>query len=187
MNSGIYKIVNNITGDIYVGSAVDIKRRFRKHKSDLNLHRHPNIILQRAFDKYGEVNLLFDIIECVNNKNNLIVKEQHYIDTLNPKYNILKIAGSRLGHKSSEETKQKLSKILLGNKRTLGYKNSEETILKHSKTFKVLSPKGDIISGTNFRKFCLDNNLDASHMYKVFNGKLNHHKGWTKVINKGEK
>lgn len=39
-----------------------------------------------------------------------MVREQYYIDSLNPEYNILKMAGSRLGHKHSEETKAKLRK-----------------------------------------------------------------------------
>lgn len=36
-------------------------------------------------------------------------REQHYLDTLNLNYNVLKIAGSFLGHKYSEESKAKLS------------------------------------------------------------------------------
>ena len=34
----------------------------------------------------------------------MIEREQYYIDTLNPEYNILKIAGSPLGYIHSEET-----------------------------------------------------------------------------------
>ena len=33
-----------------------------------------------------------------------MAREQHYIDTLNPEYNILRIAGSRLGSKQSPDT-----------------------------------------------------------------------------------
>ncbi|WP_353824311.1 NUMOD3 domain-containing DNA-binding protein, partial [Acinetobacter baumannii] len=39
---------------------------------------------------------------------------QYYFDTLNPKYNILKIAGSSKGVILSEETKAKISKSLKG-------------------------------------------------------------------------
>jgi group I intron endonuclease len=41
-------------------------------------------------------------------------REQYYIDKLNPEYNTLKIAGSSLGHKMTEETKTKISKSLKG-------------------------------------------------------------------------
>lgn len=44
----------------------------------------------------------------------LIKREQHYIDLLKPKYNILKIAGSRLGAKHSEEVKAKIKAGALG-------------------------------------------------------------------------
>jgi group I intron endonuclease len=51
--------------------------------------------------KYGPKRLNWDIKEYCN-KEDLINREQYYMDTLNPKYNILKPAGS--GH--SEETAQ---------------------------------------------------------------------------------
>ena len=35
-------------------------------------------------------------------------REQYYLDCLKPEYNILKIAGSSLGFKHSEETKVKI-------------------------------------------------------------------------------
>jgi hypothetical protein len=44
-----------------------------------------------------------EILEYCN-KNSLILREQYYINLLNPSYNILKTAGSRLGFKCSKET-----------------------------------------------------------------------------------
>jgi len=133
MSSGIYKIANKMTGDFYIGSAVDIKQRFKNHKSELKYNRHPNIILQRVFNKYGLENLQFEIIETVNNTNKLIEIEQLYLDNLNPKYNILKIAGSRLGTKHSKETRKKLSDSHKGPRPyRLGFKHSEESKMKMS-------------------------------------------------------
>ena len=130
MNSGIYKIANKVTGDFYIGSAINIDRRFSQHKSDLKKQRHRNQILQRTNDKYGFDNLSFEVIELINDKNSLISREQFYIDTLNPKYNIRKIANSNLGLKWSAETKYKLSKARLGKKL------SEETKRKMSESKK---------------------------------------------------
>jgi len=42
---------------------------------------------------------------------NCIEREQYYIDLLKPEYNILKLAGSSLGHIYSEETKEKMRKL----------------------------------------------------------------------------
>ena len=51
--SGIYKIVNRVTGKCYVGQSVTIKKRIREHFRLLRQGKHSNPHLQRAFDKYG--------------------------------------------------------------------------------------------------------------------------------------
>ena len=61
--SGIYQIRNFINGKIYIGSAVNLYRRKYEHLYDLSSSTHHNIHLQRAFDKYGEQNFVFEIIE----------------------------------------------------------------------------------------------------------------------------
>ena len=58
---------------------------------------------------------------------------QFYFDLLNPELNILKIAGSSLGHKASPETLKKLSLAKSGSNHHLYGKNhSEETRIKMS-------------------------------------------------------
>ena len=49
-----------------------------------------------------------DILEYCE-KEELITREQYYIDEINPSYNILKIAGSSNGFTHSEETKRLMS------------------------------------------------------------------------------
>lgn len=107
---GIYKLI--INERIYVGSAVNLKKRLTQHLSDLKSNRHSNIHLQRAFNKYQSIE--FDIIEIVSDVQRLIEREQHYIDTLNPQYNIALKAGSQLGFTHTEETKRKLSELQKG-------------------------------------------------------------------------
>jgi group I intron endonuclease len=74
-------------------------------------------------------------------KDDLLKIEQYFLDSYNPYFNCLKIAGRPLGFKHSEETKKRLSKLMkgnnhgIGNKSSLGKKQSPETILKRvSKT-----------------------------------------------------
>ena len=112
--SGIYKIQSKIKPErIYVGSAVDYKHRWICHLSDLRKDKHGNSRLQNHFNKYGESDLKFSIlVGCA--KENLIAYEQFYIDSLNPWFNILPHAGSRLGQKTSEETKLKQSLLKIG-------------------------------------------------------------------------
>lgn len=53
--------------------------------------------------KYGYNKFSLDILEYCE-PSLLIKREQYYLDTLKPEYNILKIAGSSLGYKHSPET-----------------------------------------------------------------------------------
>lgn len=107
MKSGIYKIINKINNKIYIGSAKNIKQRLKNHKTCLINNKHCNEYLQLSFNKYGNDCFIFEIIEyCEIEK--LVEREQYYIDTLNPEYNICRVAYSRLGTKHSEETKKKI-------------------------------------------------------------------------------
>lgn len=83
---GIYRIKNLINGKCYYGSSKNIETRWLKHKNDLNKGNHINIILQRAWDKYGGDNFSFEVVEECD-KNIILEREQYYLD-LNPDYNI---------------------------------------------------------------------------------------------------
>ena len=125
--SGIYQIQSKIHPDrIYIGSAVNIQRRWFGHIFDLRKNKHGNSKLQRHFNKYGEQDFNFTTLEeCY--KESLIQREQHYIDAVNPWFNIAKIAGSSmLGRNHSEETRYKMSEKLVGNSRNIGRSFSEE-------------------------------------------------------------
>lgn len=82
--SGIYKITNNITGEFYIGSSNDVKRRWVTHKSPSKWKRRPGMKLYQAFIKYGLDNFTFEVIERTDN---LREREQYYIEQLKPSYN----------------------------------------------------------------------------------------------------
>ncbi len=117
MISGIYKIVNNINNKIYIGSAINLSRRFKEHIRTLKSNKHHNKKMQNSWNKHGENNFSFVIIEYCE-KEKLILREQHYIDEINPEYNICRIAGNTLGTKMSDEQKKHLSVINTGKKLT---------------------------------------------------------------------
>jgi group I intron endonuclease len=83
---GIYRIKNLVNGKIYYGSSKDIKKRWRTHKNKLNNGKHHNSPLLNAWNKYGEENFIFEIIELCDEKI-LLEREQYYLD-LKPEYNI---------------------------------------------------------------------------------------------------
>lgn len=110
--SGIYQIRNLVNGKIYVGSSVNLNRRKNKHFYKLRHNMHANLKLQNAFNKYGETAFIFEIIEIVDDKHQLLNREQYYIDKYNvvqDGYNILPNAYSTLGFYPTAETRHKMS------------------------------------------------------------------------------
>jgi group I intron endonuclease len=108
--SGIYQI--NIGDGFYIGSAISLTKRRNQHFSDLRASRHANIHLQRAFNKHGSI--YFEIVEIVEDVARLIEREQFYIDTMKPRYNIAVTAGSQLGFRHSAESRALISKVQKG-------------------------------------------------------------------------
>jgi group I intron endonuclease len=116
--SGIYRI-EGPNGKFYVGSAKRISRRWIEHKRDLRKGDHANPKLQCAWNKHGESAFRLVTLELVESLDDLLNREQFWIDTLdavNCGYNVLQIAGSNLGMKMTEETKRKMSAVHTGRK-----------------------------------------------------------------------
>jgi group I intron endonuclease len=109
MNSGIYKIINLITNDFYLGSSIDLEKRFRSHRQFLKQDKHVNIILTRAWKKYGENAFIFHVVEYCKPDDCLAI-EQFYLDSLKCAYNIAKNSSSPMkDRKHSAETIAKLN------------------------------------------------------------------------------
>jgi group I intron endonuclease len=107
-DSGIYQITNTINGKRYIGSSVDFQKRWTLHARRLDKNIHHCHHLQAAWNKYGADCFEFAIIERCE-KCELLTREQYYLDTLKPEYNISPTAGSRLGVKERQETRDKKS------------------------------------------------------------------------------
>lgn len=130
LKSGIYRITNKANGKIYIGSAVNFSQRWGMHLHQLRKGTHHSVMLQRAFNKYGEESFLFEkILLC--EKSDLIFYEQIKLDDEKPYdpligYNICATAGSSIGVKMSDTNIQLMKDRLKGNQHTLNYKHSEE-------------------------------------------------------------
>lgn len=115
---GIYKIVNKITDQIYIGSAVNLYKRKNVHFSELRRDKHCNGKLQESWNTYGEDYFEFVVIENIDDAEELLDREQHYLDLLDPHYNICVTAGSRLGTPHTpeiiEKIRQNATKFWLG-------------------------------------------------------------------------
>jgi group I intron endonuclease len=130
MASAIYAIVNNVTLDMYVGSAVAVNRRWNRHQHDLRKNVHACTHLQNAYRKYGANAFDWEIVQFVHDKTDLISYEQFWIDFFRPAYNKRKIASSCLGLTRTPEAKEKMRQAQLGRKQSV------ETIAKRSAALK---------------------------------------------------
>lgn len=92
--SCVYKIVNTVNNKIYVGSTLNFQFRKNQHLSRLRHNMHANPHLQNSWNKYGESAFRFEIIEETNE---YCEKEQYWLDTLKPEFNIRIIATSNKG------------------------------------------------------------------------------------------
>jgi len=138
MDSGIYQIENQVNGNRYIGSAVNVRRRWSQHLSDLRHTKHCNPHLQAAFDKYSESAFAFFILEYIEDSAQLLVREQYFLDMLNPEYNILPTAGSALGCHRSLAARRKDSEAKRGERNpNYGKPRSEETRKNLSKALKA--------------------------------------------------
>jgi group I intron endonuclease len=118
MITGIYQIRNLMNGKLYIGSAAGLQGfagRWRVHKHRLNKNQHHSLILQNAWNKYGESFFTFEILFYCDPKD-CLVYEQIALDSIKPRYNICKIAGSQLGQKRSLESRRKMSIAQSGSK-----------------------------------------------------------------------
>ena len=170
---GIYQIVNLIDGKKYVGSSKNLYKRKSSHFYNLKNNKHRNCHLQNAFNKYGEENFSFEVIEFVNTIYELLPKEQYYIDLYQvcdktKGYNLIVDA---VRHAHSEETKLKMSLARKGDKHPMygkrgelspffGKSLSEETKLKIS-----LAKKGKTRSKETKLKISLAKKGSKNHLY----------------------
>lgn len=83
--SGIYTITNRVTGKLYIGESLDIYRRWHdEHIPQLRKNRHYNKGLQNDFNKYGEENFSFEILErysgndTISTKARILILESYF-------------------------------------------------------------------------------------------------------------
>jgi group I intron endonuclease len=133
----IYKITNIFSGHFYIGSAKCYRKRILDHYNKLKSNRHPNAFLQRSFNKWGNEGFVVEIVEPIDNKKDLILIEQKWLDKLfdnqNACYNLCPTAGSALGRRHNKATKDKIRKAHLGKELTEEHKRKIADVKREQK------------------------------------------------------
>lgn len=161
---GIYKIQSEIKPErFYVGSAGTLNNRWHLHLRQLRANKHHSIKLQRHYNKYGEEDLIFSVIQNCNNED-LIKEEQKYIDLYKPYFNVNSYAVSCRGTKRSDETKKKISEAHKG-KICHTSKHTEESKKKMSERKKGWRPTTEMRE--NMRRGQLGRKLSEEARMKI--------------------
>lgn len=113
----VYEIVCTTTDQRYVGSSTRFYKRLLGHFKTLRRGRHPNPYLQHVYDLYGEDTFTVNILETCTAEN-MLEREQYYIDTLKPELNIaLSSTAPMLGRKKTAESVEKSASKVRGRTR----------------------------------------------------------------------
>ncbi len=137
--SGIYRISIG-PNKFYYGSAVNLRKRKSYHLSDLVKGSHRNDIMQKAWNKYGD--LVFEIIEECSPEN-LIFSEQKFLNEWfenEHNMNLCPTAGNTLGYKHTPEAIKKMSERVISEEtkeKLRAYRHSEETLQLMSEKAKM--------------------------------------------------
>ena len=92
--SGIYRWINVINNKNYIGSSIDLGRRFKEYYNYNHISKiRRNFPIHSALLKYSYSSFKLEILEYCD-INNLLKREQYYLDNLKPEYNVLKIANN---------------------------------------------------------------------------------------------
>lgn len=190
----IYKITNKINGKLYIGQTTqNPSTRWSQHKHSLNNGKCNNNHLQRAWNKYGQTNFLFEVLDSCETLDELNELEKSYIQQYNSNnisvgYNI-RIGGDS-GGKLSNTTKKKISASRMGispwNKgkklKPLSKKARLQRSIKQRRKFKVypnlVSPDGKIYKIDTVKGFCKTHGLYHRRIFAVLFGEAIQHKGW---------
>jgi group I intron endonuclease len=113
---GVYRLKNIADGACYVGSSKRVKKRISDHFCLLSQNRHPNYILQEAYNKYGREAFSGEVEVVCEDPKDLASIEEMFLQGLavfngtEKLYNISTTAKTPMaGRKHTEATKKKLS------------------------------------------------------------------------------
>ncbi len=169
-DSGVYAIINAVTGRIYVGSSWKLRQRRTAHFTSLRCGRHDNAHLQGGFKKHGEKVFIWSVIEYCH-PDLRVEREQFWMDHFRAcdrrfGYNIRTRADMQL---NADETKARIKE-----------KRKLQTIESRI-SYTLKSPEGAIFTFKSLRVFCERTGLTYDSVVAVACGTSFSSKGWTLV------
>jgi len=175
MITGIYKIQSITKPDrIYIGSSLNIQKRWREHKWNLLKNKHHSIKLQRHVNKYGIGDLIFSVIELCTAEV-LQNREQIHIDNYSLYFNTSVSSFSpMLNRHHSEISKLKIGKA---NSQKTTWSKGKHLTKEHRDKIGI-GNRGKIVSDESKQKMrvaALGRKLSEEHRKKISNALKGRH------------
>jgi len=181
MSAYIYGIKNKTNNLYYIGQTINKNTRKWRHFNELRKGSHPNKHLQNAYNKDGEANFEFIILEEVEDYSRIKEREDSWIDKIGY-YNIDK---GRSGftpvalRNMSEAQKGKISsRRVLSEEQVLDFLSIEEFIGEFSRPFSRqvgcnrIVPKG-ILRGECYQEISVKyNSLELSERKRILESSI---------------
>lgn len=163
--TGIYEIKNILNSKRYIGSTtMSFQKRLNHHRSLLRAGNHKNNYLQNSWDKYGEDNFVFSILEVVDKCCTLTV-EQVYIDKEKPEYNINPLAsGTPNLSKETIDKRTKTFTLFMEEAMSYYYKVRDKEITIEDVPEKYLKTVVSRVENIVWNKGLTKNDMDYSYL-----------------------
>jgi group I intron endonuclease len=151
--SGIYQIILKSDNRSYIGSAVDIKRRWSNHITASKRTKTKQVIAM-AIAKYGADSFKWKVLEHCEIPF-LLKREQYWLDTIRPfadennGFNIRKIADSNFGITRSIESRLKQSKTMSGVPKAEEHKQHMRDVWHNNRGEEYYSQLSERVKGDN--------------------------------------
>jgi group I intron endonuclease len=136
MTCAVYRITRSLTGQSYIGSTKNLRKRFYWHRKSLAENRHHAKHLQNAWNKYGVDAFEFIVVEFVDHEEDLLAREQYWLDAqkaANGVYNSRVIAASNSGYVWSASARENLSRAKKGRKQSPEHRAALSAVRKGKK------------------------------------------------------
>lgn len=183
---GIYSITGP-RGTVYIGSAEDIPRRWKSHRSQLRAGRHHNRLLQAAWTAAGEGAFAFSVVEGIASAADLVAAEQRHLDTAittGPVYNLaMDIRTPARGLIHTAESRAKMSAAILASMtpehreaRRLRIQGEQNPAVKLAET-QVRQICAHLLAGAHPAALAAELGVVQETIYQIRSGRI-----WTHVV-----
>lgn len=160
---GIYAIYSKSTNKRYIGMtrhSEGFHGRWEDHRTLLRVNNHDNKYLQNSYNKHGENDFYFKIIEVLTQNDELMgEREWFWVEKLESMYNK---NGWNIDKRDYRHKR-------IANRKAIG---------SHFKTFQLIDPSGKTITATGINKFARETGIPAPAIINLLNGKTKSYMGY---------